>query len=286
MGGYVLRELKRQNSPEKITVLSSNEIEGIRTVLSQNYNFDEKYLSDNGCEDIEVMIHIGAWIPKVAKEADNFIEATSNITSTQKLLMSHLPKLKKILYCSTTDVYGDVSGIITENTPVAPQSMYGWSKLYCEKMIESFAYEKNLTFQILRLGHVYGEGEEKYRKVMPVMIKNAIHGRDIMIYGDGEAVRTFIYAGDVAKAVVRAIGLENSNVINIVGNEPITINQLGNMIAIHSGKSIKIHHQPAERGRDCLFDNQRLRNTLLEELIPFETGLRREIEYIKKVEIT
>lgn len=283
VGSHVLRELKRQYPSEKIIALSSNEIEGIRTVNSRNYKFDEKYLFDNGCRNIEVMIHIGAWTPKRTKDANDFLEATSNITNTKKLLVSYLPKLRKIIYCSTLDVYSDTAGVITEKTSVAPESMYGWSKLYCEKMVESFAREKNLIFQILRLGHIYGEGEEKYRKVMPVMIENAVHGKDIVIYGDGKAIRTFIYIDDVAKAVVNAVRLEFSDLINVVGNEPITINQLADMIATYSGEPVKIQHIPMNTAnRNCLFDNQHLRECLLKELTPFGEGLKFEIDYMKR----
>ncbi len=283
VGGHVVGELKRQYPSEKIIALSSNKIEGTQTVPSRNYNFDERYLLDNGCGDVEVIIHIGAWIPKMAKEASDFVQATSNIASSERLLVSCLPKLKKIIYCSTLDVYGDAEEAITEETSVAPQSMYGWSKLYCEKMIESFAHEKNITVQILRLGHIYGEGEEKYCKAMPVMIENAVHGRDIVIYGDGEAIRTFIYIEDVAKAVVNAVRLEVSGLINVVGNEPVTINQLADMIVAYSGEQVKIQHILTDTtNRKCLFDNQHLRACLLGELTPFGKGLRNEIDYIKR----
>lgn len=283
VGNHVLRELKMQYSSEKIIALSSTEIEGIQTVISRNYKFDERYLFDNGCSDIEVIIHIGAWTPKRAEDANDLLKAISNITNTKKLLVSYLPKLKRIIYCSTLDVYSNAEGAITEKTLVAPQSMYGWSKLYCEKMVESFAREKNLIFQILRLGHIYGEGEEKYRKVMPVMIKNAVHGKDIMIYGDGKAIRTFIYIEDVAKAIVNAIRLEISDLINVVGDEAVTINQLADMIAKYSSEPIKIQHIPTDAGnRNCLFDNQHLRERLLKELTPFEEGLKKEIDYAKR----
>lgn len=283
VGSHVLEELKKRYPSESLIALSSKEIEGIRTISSRNYDFGDEYLLNNGCGDIDTIVHVGAWTPKNAKEADDFLEATSNIENTQRLITLKLPKLKRIVYCSTLDVYGNVTGVITEETSIYPQSLYGWSKLYCEKMIESFAKKRNLIFQNLRLGHVYGEGEEKYRKVMPIMIENAVHGKDIIIYGDGEAIRTFVYIDDVARAIANAITLNMSNIINVVGSEPVTINQLADVIATYSGEEVKIYHKTTNvANRDYLFDNHCLREYLLEELTPFDTGLRREIDYMKK----
>ena len=146
------------------------------------------------------------------------------------------------MYLSTLDVYESTDDIISENTPVGPQTMYGWSKLYCEEMVKTFAKENDILFCVLRLGHVYGEGEEKYRKVMPVMIKSALKNEVISIYGDGEALRSFIYIEDVAKAVVNSLMLPSSDVINIVGNEAISINDLAKKIIELSGNDIKIEH--------------------------------------------
>ena len=167
-----------------------------------------------------------------------------------------------------------------------PQTMYGWSKLYCEQMIKAFAEQKNITYEILRLGHVYGEGEEKFRKVMPVMIKNAVDGNDISIWGDGEALRTYIYIDDVAQAIINSINYDKSDIINIVGNEAVTINELADMILRLSGNGIQITHCPSSLpNRNLIFDNSKLMTTLLSELVPLEKGLAREIEYFKKQKI-
>ena len=59
------------------------------------------------------------------------------------------------------------SKVICEETNTIPKSLYGWSKLYCEKMVEQYGELNGIDTQVLRVGHVYGTGEEGYKKIIP-----------------------------------------------------------------------------------------------------------------------
>lgn len=283
VGSHVLKKLLGQD----VCALTSSEsfdIDVIKTIDSKGYSFDEEYLLNNGCEDTEVIFHIGAFTPKSSSDANCLASNISNITSTQALLQSKLPNLKRFVYISSLDVYGNIDAVIDENTPVCPATLYGWSKLFCEKMIKTHFNNKDVNFQILRLGHVYGEGEEKYKKVMPVMIKNALEGQDITIIGDGQALRTFIYIDDVADAIINSLKLKNSEIINIVGNEAVSIKTLAEMINSISGSGVLIKHTDSDLpNRNLCFNNQKLMSTLLNQLTSLENGLKREIDYMKRV---
>lgn len=282
IGQRVLEQLKLKNI-DVVALSNADRIAGIKTISTSHYQFDDNYLLENGCEDIEVLLHLGAWTPKTSASSNNLEKSYSNIANTRTLLNAKLPALRQIIYCSTIDVYENTDNKIDEKTITVPSTMYGWSKLYCEKMIQTFCEERAITFQILRIGHVYGEGEEKYRKVMPVMIENAIKRNGITIYGNGEPIRTFIYIEDVAKAIANALTLRKSDIINLVGNEAITINELAKEIQNNCGNNININHISTDRpNRNCIFDNSKLMNTLLQTLTPFEIGLKREIEYMKE----
>lgn len=284
IGSRVLEKLIVKYGAENIIALSSTEIAAIKTVPSLGYRFNDRYLAENGCEDVNVLIHIGAFIPKAAKEADDIKLTSENITNTEKLLESFLPNLQKIVFISTIDVYEHCPGALSEVTKTVPTTMYGWSKLYCEQMILKHCSQKNLKYNILRLGHVYGEGEERFKKVMPIMIQNAIEGKDLNIYGDGEAIRSFIYIDDIAKAIVNSLELKSCEVINLVSNEPVTINQLAELIKSFTDKDISILHTPIEAPNiNYVFDNTKMNKYLLKDLIPLQVGLKREYDYIKGV---
>ena len=282
VGSKVLDELIKKYSKTDLIALSSKELE-VSTILHNNYDFDENYLLNNGCKDVEILIHIGAFTPKSSSDADNIKLTTSNINNTLTLLSSKLPKLKKIIFISTLDIYQE-SKIIDETTQCTPVSLYGWSKLYCEKMITSYAKKNNIIYQILRLGHVFGEGEELYKKILPLTIKKVINNEEIQIWGDGKAIRTFIYIDDVVQAIINSINLQSSNIINIVGEEKITINELINKIIKISGKNIKISHVETNiPNRNLIFDNSLMKKLLLPEITKFDNGLEKEYKYMEKL---
>ena len=283
IGSKVLKKIINKYSKNNIIALSSKILD-VKTILHNNYNFDENYLLNNGCENIETIIHIGAFIPKSSKDADNINNCFSNINNTLKLLNSNLPKLKKIIFISTIDIYSKDNSILSENSKIEPISIYGWSKLYCEKMIEIYSKEKGITCQILRLGHVFGEGEEKYQKILPLTIKKVINNEEIQIWGDGKAIRTFIYIDDVVQAIINSINLQSSKIINIVGEEKITINELINKIIKISGKNIKISHVETNiPNRNLIFDNSLMKKLLLPEITKFDNGLEKEYKYMEKL---
>ena len=125
--------------------------------------------------------------------------------------------LNKVIYISSIDVYAPVVPI-SELSATQPATLYGWSKLYCEQMMSVFATQKKIAVQILRIGHVYGPGEEKYAKFLPKTIRNIVDGKAVELYGDGTELRSYIYLDDVVKAILAAVGLhDNVGVINIVG---------------------------------------------------------------------
>ena len=285
IGKKVLEKLNEKYGASNIWILSGsrNRSEAEDNIIpSLDYRFGDSYFDGF---NFDVVIHIGAFTPKSGGDANNITASTSNIRNTETLInaLGRSQCLKKIVFISTLDVYQEMDEVLTEHTPTIPQTMYGWSKLYCERMITTFCAMKGIQYEILRLGHVYGEGEEKYRKVMPVMVKSAIKNEDIQIYGDGEALRTFIYIDDVAEAIVNAVENADSDVINIVGNKAVTINELASLIVnLAESESNIIHISTDGPNRNLVFDNKELMNMLLTELTPLEEGLRNEIEYMKR----
>jgi nucleoside-diphosphate-sugar epimerase len=283
VGSKVLTKLSQKYGKDNIIALSSKPIDGIFTIRSLDYKFDRDYLLKNGCEDVEVLFHIGAFTPKSRNDANDIILTTSNIYSTETLLQANLPNLKKIIFISTIDVY-TYTELIDETSDTIPATLYGWSKLYCEQMVLKHCEKNGIIYEILRLGHVYGEGEEKYKKVMPTMINNAINGKDIDIFGDGKALRSFIYIYDVVDAIVNSLTLDESQIINIVSSEPISINQLAQLVAGLSDYKIKINHiQTDIKNVNYVFDNKKMKKYLLSNFTPFNVGLSNEYEYMKKI---
>lgn len=286
IGRYVIDTLTTKYNNIEIVALSSSNIPGILTLEHNDYKFDSNYLSMNGHDDIEVILHLGSFTPKNQSESNDIEKSNSNIFSTQSLLNLKLPKLKRIIFSSAIDVYGRNEQVIDEQSLVQPISLYGHSKLYCEKIIEQYCFNKGLICQILRIGHTYGPGEEKYNKLIPVILRNVINNQDITIIGDGNERRTYIYVQDVANAICKAIFIkENIGIINVVGDFEKSVNEIVELILSLTDKKIKTNRilQKNEK-RDLKFENSKLKNNLLESSTSFEFGIKEEINYLEKLD--
>jgi nucleoside-diphosphate-sugar epimerase len=283
IGKIVLQKAIQKYGADAIVALSSSVIEGVRTILHNNYHFNDTIFVDNNINDVDTLMHIGAFTPKDQLSANNIEKCNSNITSTQKLISLYLPNLKKIVYLSTIDVY-ETMDIITETTNEHPVSLYGYSKLYCEKMIQAFSEKYNLIYQILRIGHVFGPGEDAYKKIIPITIMRMFGNSNVQMYGDGSDIRTFIYIDDVADAILNSIDLNKSmGVINIAGEEQITIKNLIEKIAALNSTTINIDNMPSKQPRrNLIFNNAKMKNYLLSNLTKFDDGLKMEFDYMKE----
>ena len=282
IGKHLLKSLINLHGKENILALTSKPTSMCNYLLHDGYSFSKSFFVEKGYDNIDTIIHVGAFIPKSGADINNVENCTSNITSTFKLLAAELPKLKKFIFISTVDVYG-FSNPVTEETVVSPASLYGHSKLYCEEMISAWASQKGVCHQILRVGHVYGPGEEDYKKIIPVTIKNLLLKTSPKLYGEGKDIRSFIYISDVIDAIINSLKLEKyQGVINIVSEEQITIKELVYKIISISGLPIepeKVDYKG--KSRDLVFDNTKLKNLLYEPKVSLNEGLKNEIIYFK-----
>ena len=268
-----------------VTAFSSRPAEGSTIVYRDAPEFGLSCSDIKLVKEAEVLIHAGAFIPKIGSEANQIIGCSGNIKFTEKLLSLPWNNLKKIVYISTVDVYAEACGPISEATPTMPTSLYGLSKLYCERLMSLYAFERDLALQILRVGHVYGPGEEKYSKVLPIAIQNILAGRDIELWGDGSELRSFIYIDDVVTSILRAVELvERPGIINVVGGKTISIRDLlEKLIAIGGRNTGIIQREFSGTTRNFVFDNNKMKHYLLPDENEFMLGLLSEFKHFEKI---
>ena len=286
IGKHLLAELIQEYGKDSILALTSTPVEEAHYLLHNGYNFEADYFIKSGFgTQIDTLIHAGAFTPKSSKQANDVVKCNSNIISADKLLSADLPNLKKIIYLSTLDVYGP-DEIISENSLVQPGSLYGESKLYVEKMMTAWANDNINVHQILRVGNVYGPGEQAYKKIIPVTIKKLLQDQPLQIWGTGKEIRSFIYIKDVVYAIMHALKLDlSAGVINLVSSQKITIAALVNKLIALSGKNINPEVVPVDTpGRDLIFDNRKMKDLLFTNEFSLDEGLLQEWNYMKSLE--
>lgn len=281
IGKHLINRLSNILGPDRILALSSKSVTNCRYLNSLQFTFDVHYFIEHEYVDIDTIIHLGAFTPKSGNDSNSYMECNSNIINTQNLLRCEMPNLKKFIFISTLDVYSNEGSKISENSSTDPISLYGHSKLYCERMIEAWANDKNIIFQVLRLGHVYGPGEELYQKIIPTSMKTLLENKNLKQYGEGQDQRSFIFIDDVVTSIINSLELPSFvGPINIVGSQNISINKLLNKMVLISGRDVQIEKVAWDGGRrDLIFDNSKLKKFLLSKETSLDEGLQKEWNY-------
>lgn len=172
--------------------------------------------------------------------------------------------------------------------PAAPDSEYGWEKLFSERLYLAFARNKGLEVRIARFHNIFGpqgswnDGREKSPAALCRKVAMASDGDAIEIWGDGEQTRSFLYVDECIEGVLRLTRSDWTGPVNIGSDEMVTINQLAQTIASIAGKHIKLKHVPGPlgvRGRNS--DNRLIKQKLgWAPTQPLKEGLKKTYPWI------
>lgn len=153
--------------------------------------------------------------------------------------------------------------------PAAPDSEYGWEKLFSERMYLAYARCHGMEVRIARYHNIFGPegtwsgGREKAPAALCRKIALAPDGGEIEIWGDGAQTRSFLYVAECIEGTLRLMRSQVWEPVNIGSEEMVTINQLADVIMQIAGKQVCKRHIPGPlgvRGRNS--DNRLLRRKL------------------------
>lgn len=178
--------------------------------------------------------------------------ADVNVIGTLHLLESARKHgVKKIIMASTGGaIYGNQSVLPThEECEAHPLDPYGVSKLACEHYLFAFRHNYGLDYCALRYGNVYGPRQDSHGEagVVAIFSQKMLNGEPTVINGDGCQQRDFVYAGDVARANLWALG-RGSGIYNIGASIPTDINTIFHHLAELTGYSLSEVHGPQKAG--------------------------------------
>jgi UDP-glucose 4-epimerase len=181
------------------------------------------------------------------------------------------------VYASSCAVYGNVEKLpIKEDFPTKPESPYGVSKLTAEDYVRKYFEDYGLETVCLRYFNVYG--------VITQFLHRIRQGLPLVIFGDGEQTRDFVYVEDIAEANVLALkcGKAAGEVFNIGTGVATSINQLAEMfLEIMNKRDEKILHEKAREGdiRHSVADISKAKEKLgYNPKVPLRNGLKKLLE--------
>ena len=186
--------------------------------------------------------------------------------------------VKKIFYSSSACIYPAHNQLDADNPncaedsayPAAPDSEYGWEKLFSERMYLAYHRNHGLNVRIARFHNIFGPegtwqgGKEKAPAAMCRKVAETPNGGIIEIWGDGKQTRSFLYIDECLNGVRKLMDKKGfSGPVNIGSEEMVTINQLAEMAMNIAGKKLKINHIKGPLGvRGRRSDNMLIRTAL------------------------
>ncbi len=263
--------LERGDSVAVIDDLSTGSIDNIAHLKSHpqfRYTIDtvtnEPLLAEM-IDQCDTVVHLAAavGVKLIVEEPVRTIE--TNVHGTEVVLKIANKKKKLVLIASTSEVYGKSANVPFKEDAdlvLGPTSKHRWAYA-CSKMIDEFlalAYwkERKLPVIVVRLFNTVGPRQTgQYGMVVPSLVKQALDGRPITVFGDGTQSRSFTYVGDVVRAMValidepRAVG----QVFNIGNGEEISIGDLAARIRKLTGSQSEIVKIPYDQAYEAGFED-------------------------------
>ncbi len=220
-------------------------------------------------------------------------------SATINLNVAHygvLAKVKKVFYSSSACMYPEYNQMDPDNPklsedsayPAAPDSEYGWEKLFSERMLLAFNRNYDLQVRIARFHNIFGPygtwagGKEKAPAAMCRKVAEAEDGGEIEIWGDGKQTRSFLHVDECLEGVRNLMDSDFMGPVNIGSEEMVTINQLAGYAMEIAGKKLSLKHIDGPlgvRGRNS-------DNALIQEKIgwspsqPLKEGLEKTYKWI------
>lgn len=214
------------------------------------------------------------------------IYTENNIKATQQLLEAcRMRPIKRLIYASSSSVYGDVKEFpMRETMFLQPVSPYGVSKLAAEHLCVLYWKNFNVPTISLRYFTVYGP-RQRPDMAFNKFIKAIMKGEPIRIYGDGKQTRDFTFVADAVDANISAMTNGTpGGVYNIGGGSRISVNEVLAILGKISGIEPKISYEEKQKGdvQDTCADTTLARKELLyAPKVGIEEGLRQEFEWLK-----
>lgn len=197
-----------------------------------------KHVAEEFFGGTDVMFHLAA-LPRVEPSIENPIPSNeANVTATLNVFDTcRRYGIKKIVYSSSSSVYGDAKGVPTDELePLDPMSPYALQKLVGDQYAELFCKLYDMDITCLRYFNVYGNREPTVGSYVPVIgiwFRQHAAGKSLTITGDGEQSRDFINVEDVAAAniICAEADLKGCNIFNVGSGKTHKLNKLAAMIS-------------------------------------------------------
>jgi len=206
----------------------------------------------NACKGIDVVVHLAAHTRVVESLSDPELNFEINAAGTLIVLQAcRAAGISKMIFASTGGaILGEQEPPVHEGMVPRPISPYGASKLAGEAYCSAYTGAYGMRTAALRFSNVYGPFSYHKGSVVAQFFRNLLRGEPIVIYGDGEQTRDFLYVADLVEAILLADKIEPAGeVFQIASGRETSIRSLLDVMkAMLPERTFDVRFEPARPG--------------------------------------
>lgn len=244
LGHHVVRALKMRGDEVVVADLVPFAFD-VAGIVEQRGDLREQVAID-ACfaHQPDAVIHLAAITSVLKSVADPVGVYVSNLEMTQRLLEGcRQLGISRFVFASTNAVVGDVGfDTITASMPLRPLTPYGATKAACEMLMAGYSGSYGIITSANRFTNIYGAEMQLKDSIIARMMKAALVGEGIEIYGDGTQVRDYIYIEDAVNSLLLGLELKTSATFIAGGGRSVSVNTLHEMTVSATSCEIPATH--------------------------------------------
>ena len=294
------RLLKEDNKVIGLDNLSTGSWDNVQ-VLKQYDNFtfaiaDVSHTDDIAkyyVEDIERVYHFASPASPVDYQAQPFNTMKVNTIGTENLLNLCSTNKARLLFASTSEIYGDPLEHPQKETylgnvsTTGPRSVYDEAKRFGETICSAYRRRKNVDAKIVRIFNTYGPRMQvSDGRVIPNFISQALTGNPLTIYGTGKQTRSFCFVSDLVDGLILLMESDIDTPVNLGNDHELNMVEVAEIINKETNNKGGVIYEelpiddPKKRKPNLDFAKSTL---YYSPKIPFETGIRETISYFRQL---
>ena len=236
IGSHLAERLVHDGFEVKIFDTFNTGMHNLDSIIKDIEIFRGEFLNKNdlsaALKNVELVFHYISTTNPVTAVNNPIFDVESNIIGSIRLFQTAIEnKVERIIFPSSGGtIYGPVEeDLIKETHPLNPVNPYAISKLTIEKYLDYFKYSFGMDYFILRYSNPYGERQNPLgnQGVIPIFLNKIKNNEPPVIYGDGSAIRDYIYIDDAIDATMAVLNSDTKETLfNVGSGQETSINQL------------------------------------------------------------
>jgi dTDP-glucose 4,6-dehydratase len=275
--------------------LITGAISNIAHIHSENFRFIKQdvteYLYLDG--DLDFIFHFASPASPIDYLKYPIQTLKVGALGTHKALGLAKDKKARFLLASTSEIYGDPlvhpqpESYWGNVNPIGPRGVYDEAKRFAEALVMAYHRTHKLETRIVRIFNTYGPRMRLYDgRVVPTLMRQALSGEDLTVFGDGTQTRSFCYYSDLIEGIYRLMMSDCSNPINLGNPREMTVLDLAKLLLKINGSNSKIIFKPLPQDDPKVRQpniTQAKKTLQWEPEVPPEEGLAETLEWMKNV---